>query len=325
MITYVLKRIAHAIPILLGANIITFCLFFMVNSPDDIARMNLGNKYTNSVMVKQWKVKHGYDKALFFDDNKSGINKLTSSLLFSKTIDMIKFNFGKNNDGREILDDIKTRMWPSLAIALPNLALGLMLNIFFALFLMLFRAGLIEQLGLATCIILMSISGLFYIIGGQYLFAVTAKLGPVSGYVPGISAIKFLIIPVIIGVVSGLGAGVRWYHSLMQEEANKEYVKTARAKGLTSWQVLRKHILPNALVPIVTSVVAVIPLLFMGSLLMESFFAIPGLGSYTIDAIAKQDFEIVRVMVFLGSLFYIVGLILTDVVYTIVDPRIRLK
>lgn len=325
MFRYVLKRIIHAIPILIGANIITFFLFFMVNSPDDIARMNLGHKYTSSAMVEQWKIKHGYDKPLFWNENSDGLNKIKETLIFQKTFDMAKFEFGLNNDGRKIIDDVKQRMWPSIAIAVPNLILGLVTNILFALFLILFRSGYIEQIGLTICIILMSISGLFYIIGGQYIFAVEAKLGPISGYVSGISAIKFLIIPIIIGVVSGIGSGVRWYHSLMQEEINKEYVKTARSKGLSSWQVLRKHILPNALVPIVTSVVAIIPLLFMGSLLLESFFAIPGLGSYTIDAISKQDFEIVRTMVFLGSLFYIIGLILTDIVYTIVDPRIRLK
>lgn len=325
MIGYIFKRLAHALPILLGANIITFCLFFMVNSPDDIARMNLGDKYTTQAMVEQWKVKNGYDHPLFWNDQAQGLSKVKDTLLVDKTVDMFSFNFGKNNDGRNIIEDVKLRMWPSLAIAMPTLVLGLVANLLFALFFMLFRYGIIEQIGLLACIVLMSISGLFYIIGGQYLFSIAGKLGPISGYVAGTSAVKFVIIPVAISVVSGLGTGVRWYHSIMQEEMHKEYVKTARAKGLSAWRVLKGHILPNALVPIVTSVVAIIPLLFMGSLLMESFFAIPGLGSYTIEAIHKQDFEVVRAMVFLGSIFYIIGLILTDIVYTIVDPRISFK
>jgi len=148
---------------------------------------------------------------------------------------------------------------------------------------------------------------------------------PISGFDDsGIWAIKFLILPVIIGIIGGIGAGTRWYRTIFIEEINKDYVRTARAKGLMERKVLFKHVLRNAMVPILTGVVAVIPLLFMGSLIIESFFGIPGLGSYTIDAIQSQDFAIVRSMVFLGSVLYIVGLILTDISYTLVDPRIRL-
>lgn len=323
MLKYLFKRIIHSIPILLGANIITFCLFFMVNSPTDVARMYLGDKHTSEEMVQQWLQKNNYDKPLFWDNDADGSDKITNTLLFHQTLDMFSLNFGKSNDGRSIIDDIKIRMWPSLAIAIPTLFLSVIINIVLALFLMVFRYGIVERVGLTICMVLMSISGLFYIIGGQYLLAISARLGPISGYLPGLESVRFVAIPVIIGVVSGMGVGVRWYHSLMQEEWHKEYVKTARSKGFSAWQVLSKHVLPNALVPIVTSVVAILPLLFMGSLLMESFFAIPGLGSYTIDAISKQDFAIVRAMVFLGAVFYIIGLILTDLVYTIVDPRIR--
>ena len=106
---------------------------------------------------------------------------------------------------------------------------------------------------------------------------------------------------------------------------NKEYVKTARAKGLSEIQVLFRHVLKNAMLPILTGIVVLIPSLFMGSLVLESFFGVPGLGSYIIDAIQQQDFAIVRAMVFLGSVLYIIGLILTDISYTLVDPRVRLK
>ncbi len=148
---------------------------------------------------------------------------------------------------------------------------------------------------------------------------------PISGYDPSWSAIKFLILPVTISVVAGIGSGVRWYRTLFLEEVEKDYVRTARAKGLSETQVLFKHVLKNAMIPILTGVVVVLPLLFMGSLIMESFFSIPGLGSYTIDAINRQDFAIVRSMVFLGSALYILGLLMTDISYTLVDPRVRLS
>ena len=129
----------------------------------------------------------------------------------------------------------------------------------------------------------------------------------------------------VIGVIGGIGSGTRWYRTIFLEEINKDYVRTARAKGLSELRVLFRHVLKNAMIPILTGVVVVIPLLFMGSLLTESFFGIPGLGSYTIDAILAQDFSIVKAMVFLGSALYIIGLILTDISYTLVDPRIRLN
>jgi peptide/nickel transport system permease protein len=171
----------------------------------------------------------------------------------------------------------------------------------------------------------MSISSLFYIIGGQFLISKLWHLVPISGYGQGLDSAKFLVLPVIIGIISAVGANTRWYRTLFLEEMGKDYVRTARAKGLPESVVLFRHVLQNALIPILTGAVVLIPLLFLGSLIVESFFGIPGLGSYTIDAINSQDFAVVRVMVFLGSLLYIVGLILTDISYTLVDPRIRLE
>ena len=150
-------------------------------------------------------------------------------------------------------------------------------------------------------------------------------LVPISGYEGGFDALKFLLLPVLIGVVGGIGSGGRWYRTLFLEEMGRDYVRTARAKGLAESTVLFRHVLKNALIPILTGVVVVIPLLFMGSLLSESFFGIPGLGSYTIDAIQAQDFSVVRSMVFIGSVLYILGLLLTDLSYTLVDPRIKLQ
>jgi peptide/nickel transport system permease protein len=171
----------------------------------------------------------------------------------------------------------------------------------------------------------MSISSLFYIIGGQYLISKLLHLVPISGYAQGYEAIKFLVLPVIISVIYGIGSGTRWYRSLFLEEIEKDYVKTAKSKGLSESAVLFNHVFKNALIPILTGVVVILPLLFLGSLIVESFFGIPGLGSYTIDAIQSQDFAIVRAMVFLGTILYIFGLILTDISYTFVDPRVRLK
>ncbi len=323
MFRYIVKRLLNVVPILIGVNLITFTLFFVVNTPDNIARMHLGGKHVSDTMVQQWKHNHGYDLPLFYNANSTGKATWTHTLFYTKSMQLFTFQFGASTQGRDIIQDIQARMWPSLAIALPTLLLGMLVHISCALCLVLFRHHPAETLGLGLCIALMSISGLFYIIGGQYLLAISAKLAPISGYLHGVHAAKFVVLPIIIGVLSGMGASSRWYHTIFQEELHKDYVRTARAKGLTQWQTLKRHVLRNALVPIVTGVVAVLPLLFMGSLLMEAFFAIPGLGSYTLDAIQQQDFEVVRVMVFIGTLLYMAGLMLTDVAYTWVDPRIR--
>jgi peptide/nickel transport system permease protein len=325
MTAYIIRRLLYAIPILLGVNIFTFTLFFVVNSPDDMARMHLGVKRVTPEAIESWKAERGYEKPLLVNTQQQGLARFTDTIFFQKSANLFVFNFGQSDSGRDILYDISQRMWPSLAIAIPVLLVGLLVNITFALLIAFFRATYIDIWGVVLCVVMMSISGLFYIIGGQFIASKLLHLVPISGYETGFAAIKFLILPVIIGVIGGIGAGTRWYRTLFLEEINKDYVRTARAKGLAEQLILFRHVFKNALIPILTGVVVILPLLFMGSLITESFFGIPGLGSYTIDAINNQDFAIVRAMVFLGSVLYIIGLILTDISYTFVDPRVRLS
>jgi len=325
MIYYIIRRLLYALPILLGINILTFVLFFVVNSPDDMARMQLGQKHVTPEAIDNWKHQHGYDRPLLWNEGAKGAEKVTDTIFYQKSVGLFLFRFGISDSGRNIGSDIRQRMWPSLALALPSLVVGLMVNIGFALLMVLFRGSYLEFGGMVLCVMLMSISSLFYIIGGQFVIGKLLKLVPISGYGDGFGAIKFLVLPVLIGVFSGIGSGVRWYRTLFLEEVGKDYVRTARAKGLSETQTLFRHVLPNAMIPILTGVVVVLPLLFMGSLIMESFFSIPGLGSYTIDAINSQDFAMVRAMVFLGSVLYVIGLLLTDISYTLVDPRVRLS
>jgi peptide/nickel transport system permease protein len=321
---YIFRRILYAIPILLGINLITFALFFMVNSPDDMARMHLGQKHIRPAAIEQWKKNHGYDRPLFYNPRAAGMSKFTDTLFTQKSLKLFLFDFGRSDSGRDISYDVTQRMWPSLAIALPVLIFGLIANIVFAMGMAFFRSTSLDLSGVVLCIILMSISSLFYIIGGQYIFGKVLKFVPISGYDEGFDALKFIFLPVVVAVIGGLGSGARWYRTLFLEELHKDYVRTARAKGLSETRILFYHVLKNAMLPILTGIVVIIPSLFMGSLVLESFFGVPGLGSYIIDAIAQQDFSIVRAMVFLGSILYIVGLILTDISYTLVDPRVRL-
>ena len=323
MLAYLLRRLLYAIPILIGVNAITFALFFVVNTPDDMARMQLGVKRVTSEAIEKWKAERGYEKPLFINGEARGVGRFTETIFFAKSARLFVGDFGRAEDGRDIAREITSRMGPSLAIALPTFILGLFVTVSLALLLALFRATPLDFWGVVLCVAMMSISGLFYIIGGQFLISKLWRLVPISGFAGGLDAWKFLILPVAIGVIAGIGSSTRWYRTIFLEEIGKDYVRTARAKGLSEITVLFRHVLRNAMIPILTGVVVVIPMLFMGSLLTESFFGIPGLGSYTIDAIQAQDFAVVRAMVFIGSVLYIVGLMLTDISYTFVDPRIR--
>lgn len=323
MIAYIARRLLHGVLILIGVNLLTFVLFFAVNTPDDMARLAIGGQRTSEEAVAKWKVEHGYDKPLFYNAGRQGAQRYTDTVFYRRSVPLLAMDFGRSDAGRDISREIGLRIGPSLALALPTFILGLMASVAFALLLVFFRTTRLDFWGVVTCVVMLSISGLFYIIAGQWLFSKVLRLVPYSGYAGGLDIVKFLALPVVVAIVSRLGPEARFYRTLFLEEIGKDYVRTARAKGLTERAVLFRHVLKNAMLPILTGTVSAIPLLFMGSLISESFFGIPGLGSYTIDAINAQDFSIVRAMVFLGSALYILGLILADISYTLVDPRVR--
>ncbi|MCC6161159.1 MAG: ABC transporter permease, partial [Nitrosomonas sp.] len=202
MLNYIIRRILYALPILAGVNLITFTLFFVVNTPDDMARMHLGTKHVTEEAIWKWKEEHGYNKPLLYHEAAPGLNKFTDTIFFEKSVAMFAFDFGRADDGRDIAHEIQSRMWPSLAIALPVFLLGLLAYITFALTMIFFRATYIDFWGVILCVMLMSISSLFYIIGGQFLIGKLWHLVPISGYGSGLNIGRFLVLPVVIGVIS---------------------------------------------------------------------------------------------------------------------------
>ena len=326
MLSYIIRRTLYAIPILIGVNVIIFFLFFIVNSPDQMARKILGEKNITQEDVDNWKKQNGYHLPLWFNMEESGSERFTETIFFQKSIKLFLFDFGTSDTNNiNISSQIVQRMWASLAITVPAFLLGLLVNITVAMTVAYYRATYVDFWGTIVAVIIMSISSLFYIIGGQWIFGKILRLFPISGYDTGLNMFKFVALPVVIGVISGIGMGVRFYRTIFLEEVNRDYVRTARAKGLSEAIILFKHALKNAMIPILTNVVTAIPFLFVGGLVMEAFFAIPGLGSFTIEAIQAQDFAIVRSMVYLGSVLYIASLLLTDISYTLVDPRVRFE
>ena len=326
MLSYTLRRLLYGVLILLGVNLATFFLFFTVNTPDDMARLNIGGKRVTQELIEKWKVERGYDKPLYWNDKLEGGNKLTETIFWERSVSLFTLNFGRADaeSGGDLGHEVATRMWVSVQLALPIFLLQVISSTGFALLLVMFRHTKLDLWGVVLCVLMLSISSLFYIIVGQYLFSRVFKLVPISGYAQGLDLVRFLVLPVMLSALSRLGTEARLYRAMFLEEIGKDYVRTARAKGLSEYTVLFRHVLRNAMIPIITSMGGYLPYVFMGSLVFESFFGIPGLGAYVIEAIGKQDFAIVRTMVFVGSLLYIATYILIDIAYSWVDPRVRL-
>jgi peptide/nickel transport system permease protein len=309
VLTYLVRRVLYGGLVLVGVNLATFLLFFTINTPDDMARLNIG-----------------YDKPLYWNDAKSGAERLTETIFWERSLSLFTFQFGRadSESAGDIGAEVARRMGVSIQLALPIFLMQVIASVSFALLLLLFRHTRLDLAGVVVCVVMLSISALFYIIVGQLAFARVLKLVPISGYTSGLDLIRFLILPVLLSALSRLGSEARLYRAMLLEETGKDYVRTARAKGLPESAVMSRHVLRNALIPIITSAGGYLPYVFMGSLVFESFFAIPGLGAYVIEAIGKQDFAIVRTMVFVGSALYIASYMLIDIAYTWADPRVRL-
>jgi len=325
MAAYLVRRIAYGFITMLGVLLLLFVLFFAVTDPDDIARKAVGERARPEVYA-QWKKNHGYDKPLFLNTQVSGMSRYTDTLLFEHFRRMLTFDFGRSD-----ADDsqISRRLWegagPSLSLTLPLFVFGLALSVAVALFVAFFRETYVDRLMLVVCMLTMSMASLLYIIAGQYMVGQLLKWFPISGFDPTPAVVaRFLALPVLVGVVSGFGADTRLYRTIFLEEIGRDYVRTARAKGCGDARVMVRHVLRNALIPILTNVVVAIPFLFTGALLLESFFGIPGLGALTVEAIQGNDFSTLRTMVYLGALLFILGQVLTDVSYALADPRVRL-
>ena len=327
MLNYLLRRFVYALLVLLGVNLLTFALFFTLNTPDDMARLNLGGKRVTQEAIEKWKSERGYDKPLYINRSEAGTAQITETIFWERSVSLFALEFGRadSESAGDIGHEVMQRMGVSLSLALPLFVLQVIASTAFALLLVMFRHSRLDFWGVVSCVLLLSISSLFYIIVGQFLFSRVLKLVPISGYAPGLDAVKFLVLPVLLSLLARLGGEARLYRAMFLEELGKDYVRTARAKGLRESVVLVRHVLRNALIPIVTSAGSYLPYVFLGSLVFESFFGLPGLGAYVIEAISKQDFAVVRTMVFVGSLLYIATFVLLDVVYTWVDPRVRLS
>jgi len=321
MLAYLLRRVAAGVVTILGVLLFLFVLFFLVATPEDVARKALGEKAPPEVL-ERWIENHGYDKPRFWNPEDPA-----DTMLVEHFRRMLTFDFGKSDaDDVPILDRLREGVVPSLTLTVPLFLLSLLLAIPLSLAVALFRDTYIDRSGVVLCVLGMSVSLLLYIIGGQYLIGKLLRWFPISGYDSDPTVVaRFVALPILLALAHGLGETVRFDRTVFVEETGRDYVRTARAKGAGDARIMLRHVLRNGLIPILTQIVIAIPFLFTGSILLESFFGIPGLGSITVDAINANDFATLRTMVFIGALLFVLGQILTDVSYTLADPRVRLE
>jgi peptide/nickel transport system permease protein len=321
MLAYLVRRVVYGFFTVVGVLLFLFVLFFLVTQPEDIARKALGDKAPPQA-VAVWIHNHGYDKPRFWNPEHPA-----DTMLVDHFRRMLTFDFGRSDaDDVPIAKRLREGVGPSLSLTVPLFLLEIPITIGLALLVAFLRETYVDRLGVVLCVLAMSVSIVLYIIGGQYLLGKLLRWFPISGFDPRPSVIlRFLALPVLIGLVAGIGESVRFYRTVFLEETGRDHVRTARAKGAGEGRIMLRHVLRNSLIPILTQLVLAIPFLFTGALLLESFFGIPGLGSLTVDAIHGNDFATLRTMVYIGALAFIVGQIMTDVSYVLVDPRVRLE
>jgi peptide/nickel transport system permease protein len=308
---YILRRLLYVIPVILGVCAIIFLIFNVV-APDP-ALIILG--------------KHATVEQIVEIREQLGLNRPYWSQYFDIVRSAFTFDFGRSwSTKQEIIEMIKAGAIPSATLSFPAFLISTILGISIALLVAFYRGSLFDKVTVVACVALMSVSSLAYILFGQWFFAYKLGWFEISGYDYGFPYfIPYILLPAIIWIVLSVGPDVRFYRTIMLDEIYQDYIRTARSKGLSERVILFKHVLKNAMIPIITYVVIQIPFLILGALLLESFFSIPGLGSITLNAINSSDFPVIRAMTVLSAIAYIIFSVITDVLYTLVDPRVRLS
>ena len=330
MFSYLLRRLLYAPFIIVGVMLVTFVLFFVVQSPEITAKSVLG-KRANPKTVQDYLHKRGYDKPLFLGigPKKPGQvgEGIFDTIFFNQMRSLAVFNLGVSDvSGRELKEVFREGAIPSLLLTGPAFIAGFFMAVGFALFLVFVRKSALDTGGVVLCVALMSVPPMVYIIFGQAVIALSFNYFPAFGYrMRAWSDIRFLLLPVSLMIVISLGSDVRLYRAVFLEEISQDYVRTAQAKGVSNTRLLMVHVLKNGMIALITYVVAQLPLLILGSLLVENFFGIPGLGNTLVAAIQTSDLAVIRSTTFLTSILYIVGLTATDICYAVADPRIRLS
>ena len=316
MLRYAVRRLLELIPTTVGILLLTFVLFNVVGGSS--AQVVLGKNATKA-SIEAFNKRYGYDKPLILNTREG--ESIFDSQFFNLIENVARGDFGMSTEHREpVMDVLKRGVGPTLSLTVPMVFFGTLLGLALALGCAAFRGGAFDRGVLVLSTVLMSVNYVVWVLAGQFFLAYKWRIFPIWGY----ESAFYLALPVLIGVLSSLGVDIRFFRTAVLDEIYKPYVRTARAKGLSGLVILVKHVLRNSLIPIVTYISLSIPYLFTGSLLLETFFGIPGLGSVSLNAIHSADLAVVRAVVVLGALLYQVVNLVTDLAYAWLDPRVRL-
>ena len=318
MIAYIIRRLFSVIPIALGVLMLTFLLFRVIGG--NPAYRIAGKNATPEKIAKITR-ERGYDKPYFVNFQKFPFQMFDAQ--FPRMLGkLVRGDFGESITTKEKVSTILVEgVWPSLCLTIPLFFLNLMIAVALALLAAYYRGTWVDRTLVVLSVVGMSISSLVYIMVAQYWMAGEWRWFPVWGF----EGPQYLTLPVLIGVVAGVGASVRFYRTIVLDEMYQDYVRTARAKGVSPQRILFSHVLRNALIPILTNVIIALPFLYTGSLLLESFFGIPGLGRMLVMAIPNGDEDVIYTETFFGSMLFVLANTFTDIAYAWADPRIRLK
>lgn len=325
MLAYVLRRLVHAVPTVLGIALLTFVLFRVVGGDP---ALQLAGKNAGAEEIEEIRRQLGFDKPLLLNPaafRERGLAGLFDSQFVFHFRQALTFDFGRSWRTRQRISTmIREGIGPSLSVSVPAFVLGTLSALVLATLAAFRHNTLFDRTVVVLCVIGMSVPFLILIIALQYLLAYRLGLFPVSGWSPGLDGVPYLALPVLIWVVASLGDNVRFFRTAVLDEVRADYVTTARAKGLSEAAVMFRHVLRNSLVPILTNLIVAIPFLFTGSLLLESFFGIPGLGNAGVQALQNADWPVVNAFTYIGSVLFVAANLVADIVYALVDPRVRL-
>lgn len=309
MIQYIIRRLLHLIPILLGVTLLIFVLFTKFG--EDPARVALGS--------------HASPEKIAALHEKWGLDRPVSEQYFRFLKEVVTLDFGRSYvNGDRLSTMFKEGAAVSIAVTIPPFIMGTIFNLAIALLVAWYRGGIFERWMSVIFTAAMSVSYLVYVIILQYVLAFKFDFFEISGYLPGWQAISFLALPWIIQMIVVFGPDVRLYRSIFLEEVKADYVRTARAKGLSEREIMFKHVLKNAMIPVLTYTVVQLPFLVMGAFVIERYFSIPGIGQLLISSVNTGDFPIIKGLTILIAVFYALFNLVTDVLYAAVDPRVKL-
>ena len=318
---FALRRLIQSVFTIFGVMLLTF-LLFRVMAGDVSARFvnpKLGKK-----AQQDWLKKHGLDKPAVFNPQcayQIWRKEFWDTQFFNHLADSALFRGRSYSFSAEKLTDIiRKRARYSLAITVPAMAIGWLLGLVVSSVVAYYRDTWIDRLGVFLSVLGMCVPFLAYMLLGQYAaFQIRPK------WAWGIRPPTNVYVPIMIAVVAGIGGTVRFYRTVILDEINRDYVRTATAKGVPLPGILFRHVLKNCMLPILTNLVTAIPFLIMGGLLLERFFGIPGLGDLMLSSISNRDVPIITGLTLLTAVIYILSLLITDILYALFDPRIRLQ